>query len=568
MLEPHPDRVTWLDRFVPRAIGSASAQWLNAAAGSIGAAFVINTVDNPPSIIELVLLVVFTQGVTALVIGCGSYVGRNNSTVRFAGVVSAGIIRGLILWVIVSRLGGEVPLEVGLEQLLVSVVFTSLWLISAGHVIQGTRDYRATFGARFEKAVSDGLRDSDSSATWIEANQLAEKEQALARARIESVSHHLDHDLDEEIARDMVTIAEEIHEAAMGRIRPVSHQIWKRTTFRPPTLRVRVIMYRSLVTWQTPLGLAVFIAGTVTGFGAVVGRGFFIGLFTGTVVAVIAYLLLLLRRLLQQQLSSPQISPAASLLAIGPVTFLALEFIGRGISLPPDMGGALVVSIASFVLCFVVTALSGIRQHQSALLQEMDHLLATGHWQELVGQAVESRHASDAATYLHHKVQSQLLAVALQLEMAAAEEDHAKLVETLSTVRTVLNEPIEPKRRRVSSYDSVMSIAAEWDGICAIEMNTPIKGELPENTWRVLDLMLRELVANAVRSGKANVICIDIRQPSTQEIEVSVHDNGVGLTQVTPGLGTAWMNIVAQNILVSASPLGGSTFTLHIPVIN
>lgn len=420
MLERHPENSTWLDHFVPRSIGSASAQLLNAVAGGIGAAFVISTVGNPPNFIELVLCVTLTQAITAIVIAIGSHAGQQSSAVRFSGIVSAGLIRGLLLWIMISRLEGEVQIEQGLVQILVSVFFTCLWLISAGHVIQGTRDYRATFGAHFEKAVSDGLKNSDSSATWIEVRQLAESEQTRARARIESVSSHHHDVIEEEIARDLITIAGEIHEAATARIRPVSRRLWRHNTFRPPAMRTRVIVYRTFNTWKTPLGLTVLITAMVSGFGAMVGRGFLVGLFTGTVVAAVTYVLVILRIQAQQHRTAPRIFPAILLLSIGPATFLALELIGRAISLPPDMGGVLIVATASFVLCFVVTALSGIRQHHDALLKEMDLLLATGQWQNLLGQAVESRHAQDAATYLHHKVQSQLLAVALQLEMAVA----------------------------------------------------------------------------------------------------------------------------------------------------
>lgn len=113
-----------------------------------------------------------------------------------------------------------------------------------------------------------------------------------------------------------------------------------------------------------------------------------------------------------------------------------------------------------------------------------------------------------------------------------------------------------------------MSLIAEWDGICSIEINGPRSEELPEHTWIVLDLMLRELTANSVRSGKSNLVQVEIRHEAAHRLRITIHDNGVGMSHVTPGLGTAWMNIVAEDISISPSPSGGTTLTLQLPLIN
>jgi signal transduction histidine kinase len=252
-----------------------------------------------------------------------------------------------------------------------------------------------------------------------------------------------------------------------------------------------------------------------------------------------------------------------------------LEFAGRAIGLTSDMPGVFVVSLASFTLCFVVIALSGINQHRKALIAEMDYLLNTGFWQIHLSEAIESRHATDAATYLHHKVQSQLLAVALQLEMAVQSNDQHQLIESIDKARSILTDSTAENHTPRNLYDSILKLPAEWEGICAITLHLPPENDLPTNTWNLIDMLLRELVANGVRSGHATAIEIEIEigiklyeSNESTRIDVTIDDNGTGPTNPQSGLGTTWLDTIAMNVRTSKSPLGGMSISLQLPLIE
>jgi two-component sensor histidine kinase len=219
----------------------------------------------------------------------------------------------------------------------------------------------------------------------------------------------------------------------------------------------------------------------------------------------------------------------------------------------------------------VVIALSGISQHRTALIAEMDYLLSSGFWQTQVGQNIEGRHANDAATYLHHKVQSQLLAVALQLEMAAQSNDQSELIATINKARSILSDSSEHVQTNKNLYESIQQLPNEWDGICTIALHVPPEKDLPLNTWNLIDMTLRELVANAVRSGHATEIEIGIKLHESNEstrIDITIDDNGTGPTHAQAGLGTTWLLTIARNVRTSQSPLGGMAISLQLPLIE
>ena len=559
-------------RFFPQSIGSISAQALNALAGTIGVVFVLTSNQAVGSLPAAVGYALITQAVVALIVAIGSRIGSHSSLIRALGVILAGTTRGIILWWLLWQANTGFPLDAGITQVASSIIFTALWLLAAGHVVQATRDYRSTFAARFDQVVSEGVRDSSQSTVWDEAQSLARSESNLASKRIASITTTPDQDL----SRAMLTIASEIHTAALDRVRPTSHRMWADSNQRPPTLPTRVVTNRALFYWRAPVVLATAITGVVTAFGAIIGRGPIIALFTGIVVGVVVFTLLSLRNRVQVSTSKSEALSGMLLLLVGPTTFLALEGVGRIMNMPVDTSGSLVVSMASVVLCFVVIALAGIRQHQIKLLREMDRLLETGFWQTEVRRAIENRNAADAATFLHHRVQSQLLAVALQIELAAESDNVAAITASINKARSILGSPIDQPEKSLAGYDSLIQVPSEWEGICSVDLDLPSVMELPESTWHLVDMMTRELVANAVRSGDANQVEVTLTPLSPETVEFTIHDNGIGGQLVEhrltgkslDSIGRAWVNTVTGDMRVTSSPNEGTRITLRVPVLR
>jgi signal transduction histidine kinase len=247
-----------------------------------------------------------------------------------------------------------------------------------------------------------------------------------------------------------------------------------------------------------------------------VSRGPAVGLFTGIVVGLVTSILLATRNQIQVTTRSRKFLSAATLMLIFPVTFISMEALGRLISLPSDLPGIAVVSMAAVMLSFICIALQGIQQ---------------------------------------------LLAVALQLELAAQSNDNSDLNDTLTKARSILDSSAAHGENKVNGYQSLIDLPSEWEGICAVKFSLPDRTQLADNVWNVIDMSLRELVANAVRSGRANEVVIEVENNQPDQVEVTVKDNGVGPSGGISGLGTTWLNAIAHNLKVTENSVGGTTVT-------
>ena len=353
-------RSSWIDRAVPQAVGSPTAQGINAVAGIIGLIFVLNTNDFTAPASSVLAFAVTIQSVAAVVIAIACAVASTNGVIRAAGIVLAGALRGLLVSLILIDSAEGLSVGEGIAQVLGSIVFTSIWLLSVGQVVQGSDDYQATFALRFEQAV-----------VAVSGN-LANSENAITQGKLDHSGESLNINFDKELARNVKIVSGEIHAAALDRIRPTSHRSWDHSARRPPPFRLRVVVSRSFKVWQAPIPLPVISASFVTGFGATVSANFPVGILTGTVVAIVAAGLLIFRQWIQRQVNPHEIAAMLLLIAIAPVTFIVLALSEGAIGVPINTESLFGVSVASFTMCFIVIAHSGIVKHRAALITAMN----------------------------------------------------------------------------------------------------------------------------------------------------------------------------------------------------
>lgn len=566
MCAREPDRGHGLSALVPAAMRSPAAQGVNALAGAAGADFVVAGAVPGAGSAALVATALIAQAAVVAVVSAVPAAWFARVWVRVASLLLAGAVRAGVILVAVSWLGGApTPADV-LAQIGLSVFYTSLWLGAAGLVVQGTRDYRAMFAAQFDLAVRRGVQESREMATgdWAEATALARREHAVARERIEFLAARFDGSPDADIARDVVIIAHEIHLAALERVRPASHVMWSRARREAPVLRARSVIDRAFRFWPAPWAATLCSVTLVAGVSATIGGGVVTGVFTALAVAAVTTLCLALRADLQRRQAWAGVPAALALIAVAPLVFAVLEVAGSGLGLPPATSGAALVSAATLALCFTCIALQGIRRHRAALLAEMDHLLATGFWQAEVGEAIAGQHSADAATYLHHQVQSQLLAVALQLELAAQAGSGDRMAGALDRVRAQLAKaPLA--RAAQGGHATLEQIPGEWQGICRVELDLPEPSRAPEATWASLDLLVREAVANAVRGGGATMVRVDVLVRA-DTLEVEVRDNGTPGSRGEAGLGSLALSRLGAIPLPSPEPFGGTCFRVSLPL--
>jgi len=147
------------------------------------------------------------------------------------------------------------------------------------------------------------------------------------------------------------------------------------------------------------------------------------------------------------------------------------------------------------------------------------------------------------AALLHGRVQSRLLGCAMAIEFAG--DDPKALQSALDRTSNVLADDwhaIESTGDE-SGGESILDALVTWNGLARIE----ISGDRRLLASHDVDLVtvVEELVANAVRHGRARHVDVGVEQDGS-DVVVTVLDDGAGGALARPGLGTALLERVGS----------------------
>ena len=163
-------------------------------------------------------------------------------------------------------------------------------------------------------------------------------------------------------------------------------------------------------------------------------------------------------------------------------------------------------------------------------------------------------------------MQSELTAIALQLEQASLQYDDASALQVINsardrlsrTLRDDVNSEVSEGRARLAQ------IVEDWAGIAAIELFLPSGDFGTATQWKSTALIADEAVGNSVRSGGAHEISVQVAVKESSLVLI-VTDNGIGVSSSAKGgLGSAWLDINAPGRWSRESTSAGTKLTVEI----
>jgi signal transduction histidine kinase len=109
-------------------------------------------------------------------------------------------------------------------------------------------------------------------------------------------------------------------------------------------------------------------------------------------------------------------------------------------------------------------------------------------------------------------------------------------------------------------------ISKHWDGLCQTEFNIAAGLEgLANKAASDVAAVVEEALTNAVRHGQATRVDIGVEDLG-ESIGVTASDNGLGLSDGTPGLGTELIRLISSdNFSLTANPGGGASLRVFVP---
>ncbi|MGI9187133.1 MAG: sensor histidine kinase [Gaiellales bacterium] len=356
-------------------------------------------------------------------------------------------------------------------------------------------------------------------------------------------------------------LSDALLDAAAGYVRPVSHRLWQE---RDPKLQRGALIAIDRASLSAPLPIAIPYALWVVVIvpAAAVHFGGLTWLPSALTLLVAMVVLYPLGRAAIRRFAPAPHYLRARLLALVPMLAAALlsgtaaATFGASTTTPQR---TVLPALFVIVLTVVVSWVQATLRTQDARLQSLRSYAEEAEFERLALEAATEQMQRELALYLHGTVQAGLVASAYSIQDAVNRGDTAALEEAIADARASIvrvgQAAGEPTVHDLMSLRA--AIDDRWDGAIAITWNMPPEEPAAALITRINNV-IQECLANASIHGAASEATVRIVADDEQVI-VEITDNGTGLGDGKPGLGSAILTEATHGEWSIASvPTGGA----------
>ena len=450
------------------------------------------------------------------------------ATFLLSSVVTGGI-RGLILFEIVSYLDLRESGTLS-NRIFASIITTLIWLSAANLLINYSRDFRG----RYQKTLAIYIQRNFNGSEAIAPSSQSKFDLELVQKNLnEMVSVILAKKSDD----NLKTLADEIRGKINEELRPLSQRIWLKSLNEYPVFRYTQ-MFRdsiSLLDFSRVLYLAILAALALFN-NALIRSALESFLRTTSFLLVQIFMITLYK-------NRGKIHNILFLIAIGFLPVMVSEYL---VELAGYEGSWLATFIIAPVAPAILIVLSLFR------LTLRDHTLLI----ELLNAANSRQSATSAhvtaigerhlASFIHNSLQSELLAIAGQLEEAAMSNNYEESTRLLQRVNSLVNRSFidEFAKFSESPLERLNVIRKSWAGILEIEVDISEEFlNIPQRNAIIVQI-IEEFAANSFRHGRATTISVTA-SIGRSGLALRLMSNGSGLTSTRKGLGSQWLDQIA-----------------------
>ena len=157
--------------------------------------------------------------------------------------------------------------------------------------------------------------------------------------------------------------------------------------------------------------------------------------------------------------------------------------------------------------------------------------------------------SENVASYLHNSLQSELLAIAGQMESSAERLDSEELKNSLDRLALRINQPIKDGLDNFlgNPLARLNKLPGAWRGIANIEISIPEEVLSDHKRNILLVQCIEEAIANAVRHSKASNVQVKAQLLEDRRVRLSVINDGEPLKAEGLGIGSAWLDFHAPH---------------------
>lgn len=433
-----------------------------------------------------------------------------------------------------------------------SAVISVIGVSLIGATLAWRADFRAQYRLLRDRALLIGTAAQDGEVIEPEVLDAWTTLKGDLDTTLQSASNRLADGASQE---DLYDAADLLLRAIDVRLKPATRAMWQESIPEEQPVRLRALFVDTIARWQPPLRVILGFLAVVVGIGSVVRSGLVYGGAYTLRYIVATGLVLWLSTVLAR--ARPRLSPAIALVTLvllPPLVILSDYAIGDTLlGLPEDPTGQIIVALQTpITIVFISMAVEAVRDRQrvlAALQSRIDSEAA-----DLRRRADRSqRDAQRLSLFVHHSVQSELSALAMQVREAASTGDTA----TMEDVRLAALERLEhlealdahspPWLGHVGGRERIAQVSDAWTGILDISVDLPGPAECRPDQWHLAAQVVEEGLANAARHGGAGRVDI-AGQVEGGDLVLRITDDGSSHrreSQPPPGLGTQWLDRVA-----------------------
>jgi hypothetical protein len=555
----------------PFALSNAAIAW-SALIGAIGVlAFVPEQGAAPRDWGALVLVALVAEAAFAAVIVALRALGATAGPVRVAlALVAAGAARGVAIAVgtgLDAPAAGDVAARAAN-----SALFCLLGGALIGATLAWRDDFRVQYRALLDRALllervgrDDAVVDPEVLAAWSAIK--AQLDETIRRAGALLAGPVDPHRLEEAAAL--------LTSAIDAQLRPASRAMWEGALPDRPPISTRSLLLTALGAWQLPLRAILGFFAVLVGIGAVVRVGVVPGLwFTAVFLAVTGAVLGLSVLAARRWPARATASAVCALVALPPLLLAGSALVADGrLGLAADRLSEVVVAVqAPITTLLIAMAVEAGRQRQRIIagLQARVDADAIGLLSRYGGGHEDAQQLS---VFMHHSVQSELAALALQLREAAASGEagtmggvSAAVLMRLGAIQS-LDAAAPPWQEHPAGYARIAEIVGAWTGVLDVRVSLPAAEACPPHQWLVATRVIEEGLANAARHGDASRVTIAGRADGGC-LTLSIEDDGsrgrAADAADAAGLGLQWLDRIAPGDWDLRRSAAGATLVVTI----
>jgi signal transduction histidine kinase len=462
--------------------------------------------------------------------------------------VAVGAIRGYLFYEAVDALELNAPGSL-LNRILASAATTLFWLCAANILINFSQAFRSRYEQSLKKFIERNLTGVPS---FLPSEESATELTILQQELTKSLTSRLE---DGE-AQNLREVAELLKSKINLQLRPLSRRIWLRSLNEYPKIRYGRMLKDSInfLEFSKPIFvLAILFLALLSNLS--------IRSFTESLVrtSTFLFLLLVILSLARTRVFS---NHYVYLVMIGIIPVIGSEFIALFLEYSGSWTATFLISMVAPSLMVVLSLFNLTLRDHSLIIELLESYEIHKIPNASKAFDVSERHL---ASYLHNSLQSELLAIAGQLEEAAIANDREKSSEILQRVSALINRSFidDFQKFAESPLERLETVRKSWSGILHIEIDFP--EALLTSPARNASLVqtIEEFAANSYRHGKATKISASAIENSIG-LHLTLKSNGSKKVSTKRGLGSEWLDQIAIGSWKMESTLTGTSLKITI----